>query len=141
MAESSAQRNAGVVREFIAGVMRGEFRGDLAAADVVWHMAGHNQVSGEYRGHEGVRDLFARMGELIGSPVAGKAGVEHAVEFHDLLASDDHVVALWRRTGRREGVTLDSPGVGIYHVRDGKIAEVWVLHWDQPAADAFFGSR
>ena len=141
MAEPNALDKAAIVREFLGGLMQGEFRSDLAADDIVWHMGGTSQVGGEYHGHEGIRRLFARMGEVTGSPTASKAGVEHAVELHDLLTSDDHVVVLWRRTGRREGVTLDSPGVGIYHVRDGRIAEVWVVHWDQPAADAFFGHR
>ena len=40
---------------FIGGVMRGEFRSDLAADDIVWHMAGSNQASGEYRGHDDQR--------------------------------------------------------------------------------------
>ena len=140
MAEPQTQDNARVVRQFLEGVLTGEFRKELVADDIVWHMGGNNQVSGDYRGHDGIGRLFAKMGELIGSPTAGKPGVEHAVELHDMLASDDHVVVLWRRRGRRGDVTLDSPGVGVYHVRDGKVAEVWVVHWDQPAADAYFGS-
>lgn len=57
-----------------------------------------------------------------------------------MLATDDHVVVLWRRKGEAGGVTLDTPGVGVYHLHDGKITEVWVLHWAQQAADSFFGA-
>ncbi|CAN5751078.1 hypothetical protein BH23CHL7_BH23CHL7_17360 [soil metagenome] len=140
MAEPQAQDNAQVVRQFLEGVLTGEFRSHLVADNVVWHVGGRNQISDDYRGHDGIGRLFAKMGEVVGLPPAGRPGVEHNLEFHDMLANDEHVVVLWRRHGQRAGVTLDSPGVGVYHVRDGKITEVWAVHWDQPAADAYFGS-
>jgi uncharacterized protein len=139
MADLDAQDNARVVRQFLEGVFQGEFRSEFVADDVVWHMGGRNQVSGDYSGHDGIRRLFAKVGEVVGLPPAGKPGVEHNLELHDMLANDEHVVVLWRRHGQRAGATLDSPGVGVYHVRDGKLTEVWVVHWDQPAADAYFG--
>ena len=137
----SADDNVRVVREFLEAVFRGgEFRGDLAVEDIVWHFAGDSPVGGEYRGHDGVARFFSAMIDRLGAPGVDRPGVEHALELHDMLASDEHVVVLWRRTGKAGGATLDTPGVGVYHVRDGKISEVWVLHWDQQAADAFFAA-
>ena len=39
----------------------------------------------------------------------------------------------------RNGVELDTGGVGVYLVVDGRITDVWVIHEDQAAADRFFG--
>ena len=53
------------------------------------------------------------------------------MEVHDLLESDDHVVALLNR--RIAGT--DSRGIIIFHFSGGKISEVWPVEMDQYAID------
>ena len=59
------------------------------------------------------------------------------VDVHDVLATGEHVVALLRTTASREGRELSMNRANIYHVRDGKITEAWLLTTDQRAADEF----
>lgn len=127
--------NATVVRTFLEAAIEGDMdtAGEMLADHVVWHFAGRSPISGEYRGKEGVAEFGASLRRILEENDA-----EHRVEIHDILANDDHTVVLWNRTARRGDDRLDSDGVGVYHVREGKIAEVWVVHADQYAADEFF---
>jgi ketosteroid isomerase-like protein len=56
---------------------------------------------------------------------------------HDLLANDEHVVALHSSDADLEGRSVRSPTVLVFHVRDGRIAETWSLHHDQREFDEF----
>ena len=60
---------------------------------------------------------------------AAGSGIE--VDVHDMLSSDDHVVLL----SRREFAGIDARAVVVYHVEDGRVAEVWVHEADQAAVD------
>ncbi len=103
----------------------------LFADDIVWHVGGRNQLSGDYRGKEEVFTLFGRWAELSGGTLT--------IELHDVLANEEHGVALQRATGTREGGTVDDNGVGVYHVRDGKVTEAWFHPGDAYAIDEFWG--
>ncbi len=70
------------------------------------------------------------MGEMSGGTFS--------VETHDVLASDEHAVALFRVRGEREGKTLDQPAVQVFHIEGGKVKEVWTHPLDQYAADEFW---
>ena len=59
------------------------------------------------------------------------------VDIHDVLANDDHVVVLSDRRATREDRRVEMRGAGVYHVRDGKIAEAWLFEWDPYAIDDF----
>lgn len=56
------QRNMAAVRRMYAG---DEAEGATIATDTVWHVPGHNPVSGEYRGLEAYTQVMpARMAPL-----------------------------------------------------------------------------
>ena len=57
---------------------------------------------------------------------------------HDVVANDDHVVALVDATATRGGRTLNYRTAEIVHVRDGKIVERWAFSDDTAAIVAFF---
>ncbi|QIP87336.1 nuclear transport factor 2 family protein [Streptomyces sp. Tu 2975] len=46
---------------FVSGDM--ETLGTLMTADAVYHVPGHNPLSGHHKGREAILDLFRRMGE------------------------------------------------------------------------------
>ncbi len=103
---------------------------NLFVEDVVWHTAGTNPTSGEHKGRDAVLALFRRVKELSGGTFR--------VEVHTVLADDDHGVSLTRTTASREGKHLRAQSVTVFHIRDGKITEVWQASDDQSSIDKFW---
>ncbi len=63
---------------------------------------------------------------------------EISVELHDIVANDDHAIALVTATARMGGRNLTYRTAEIYHVRDGKISARWAFSDDTAAINAFF---
>ena len=103
---------------------------ELFAEDVVWHVTGDNPISGVHRGREAVFGIFAKTVELSGG--------SFKIELHDVLANDEHAVALTRATASRQGKTYDSLDTDVYHVSGGKVTEWWSFVEDQRLADEFW---
>jgi ketosteroid isomerase-like protein len=111
-------------------------RGDVNAAqpllddDVVWYFAGRNTYAGEYRGKEAVQEVFGKRREAVRGTLT--------FEVHDVLANDDHAVALVSNRAERDGQTFEWKSVSVYHMADGKITEAWTHNDDQYAVDEFW---
>jgi len=103
---------------------------ELFADDVVWHIGGRSALSGDYEGKEQVFGFFAKLLEL--SDGTSK------VEVHDLLASDDHGVAVVTESATRGGRSHAGNAVHVLHLRDGRVTEFWDAQTDQYAADEFW---
>ena len=104
---------------------------DLFADDIVWHVGGRGPLSGDYEGKEAVIAYFGRL--------AQETGGNFRIELHDMLANDEHVVALTAASAKRQGRSLDNArGVQVFHIRDGKVTESWFHSGDQYADDEFF---
>ena len=60
-----------------------------------------------------------------------------------VAASDDEVVVLWRQRGISPGgYRLDSPVLGLYEIRDGKLARAQMFYFDAGAvADFLAGAK
>ena len=99
---------------------------EVWAEDIVYHFPGKSRLAGDHKGIEAVVALFAQLFKAA-----------QITEVHDVLASDDHVVALIRLTLSREGQGVSINQANIYHVRDGKLTEAWLLPTDQAAMDEF----
>jgi ketosteroid isomerase-like protein len=102
----------------------------LFADDVVWHVAGRNPISGDYTGKEQVFGFFANLQQLSDGT--------STVEVHDLLADDEHGVAIVTESATRNGHTYHGRATHVLHLRDGKVTEFWDAHVDQYAADEFW---
>ncbi len=59
---------------------------ELMADDITWHVEGAGSLSGTYRGREDVFGFFGRLAE--------ETGGTFSLDVHDVLANDEHVVAL-----------------------------------------------
>ena len=81
---------------------------ELFADDIVWHAPGNNPLSGDHKGRDSVLALLGKSAELSGGTVK--------VEVHDILANDEHGVALTRGTAQRGGKSLDNNGVQVFHL-------------------------
>ena len=93
--------------------------------DIVYHLPGTSHLAGDHRGIDAVQALFAQIMATGG----------RITDVHDVLAGDDHVVALIRLTLSRENRDLTVNLANIYHVRDGKLTEAWLLPTDQTVMD------
>jgi uncharacterized protein len=112
---------------FIAGDM--EWMNEHLHDTIVWHNPGNNAFSGDYKDREEVLSFFARS-------------VQHVIpefDLHDILASEDHVVALLSVTWRRQdnGQSITTKGAQVFHVDNGKAIEVWTMAEDQSEIDRF----
>ena len=125
--------NARVVREvfdaFAAGELEGVGRG--FTSDVVWHVPGTNRFAGRFDGLDAVLDRFRRMSE---------AGLETRLEVHDVVANDDHAVALVHlHLANADGQRYDQQQVQVWHMRVGRCHEYWAMNQDQAVLDLLIG--
>ena len=110
--------------------------GDLARVSellddhVVWHVGGNNTLTGDYEGKEAVLSFFGRLMQETGGSFKN--------DIHDMLANDEHGVALVTQTATRGGTSIEGPVVQVFHMRDGKMTEFWTFARDQSAIDEFW---
>lgn len=122
--------------ELLRRIDQAQLAGDLETFfsqytdDVLVHVGGDNQLSGDYRGLEQLQALFGRFMEASG---------EYSFENHAYLADDEHGIILQRSTMQRGGETFSTNEVFVVHFRDGKVSEFWYLPQDQAGVDAWFG--
>ena len=108
-----------------------EVLGGLLADNVVFHMPGRGTVAGTFEGKDQVLGWLQQMGTA--------AGESFTAEVHSIMADDDHGVALITESGQKGGRSYEWREVDVFHIRDGKITEGWVVIDDLYAADEFFG--
>ena len=127
-----AHPNEELVRRGYDAFARGDMAviDELMAEDIVWHFPGNSQVSGDFKGKAEVMSWLAKQAELSGGTLR--------VEPHDILANDEHGVALVRVTAQRGGKSLDDQSDQVFHIRGGKVTESWINPTDQTATDDFW---
>ena len=102
----------------------------LFAADAVWHVPGANAMTGAYRGLEEIGAFLRRTAELTGGT--------YAVDLLWAVADDDHLVAVYRARGEREGRRLDIEQALFIQVEDGRWQDIRAQPLDERAFDAFW---
>jgi ketosteroid isomerase-like protein len=121
--------NERVVREFHERQRRFYAGGDaeplreMLADDVVWHVPGRSPIAGEHEGIEAVMAYFERRRKL--------ARATFRVHVREVLSSDDLVIQLAGGTAELGGAERAWETVGVFRVRDGKIAEGRLIPFDQ----------
>ena len=126
-----AHPNEELVRTAYDAFGRGDMEALFAAFadDITFHVPGRTPVSGDHRGKEQLSVFFQKVGEV-------SAGTIH-LDVHDVVASDQHAVGLATISGQPKGSPLSYHVVHVWHVRDGKLTEMWE-HPEQAAFDAFW---
>jgi hypothetical protein len=126
--------NEELLRESFAAFQQGDMaalQNKYFAADIRYHVAGRSSISGDYQGIDEVFAFFGRLFELSGGTLR--------LELHDVVANDQHGVALFTVSAEREGRLFAGNEVLIGHVSpDGKATEVWTQPVDQYASDEFW---
>jgi uncharacterized protein len=103
---------------------------DLMAEDMVSHFIGDNPFAGDYRGRDAFFEVFQQVTELTD----GNFSAEH----RDVMASEEHSVALSKLSATRKGRPFEGDVVDICRWRDGQLVEEWIIPFDQQAFDAFW---
>ena len=120
--------NAAILRAALDAFNRGEIQqfADIVADDVVWHQIGEPEV------------VHGKQARAASMPGEGQVDWEITADVHDVIANDEHTIALVNATGRRGGKTLEYRTAEIVHFRDGKITERWAFSNDTAAIAKFF---
>jgi ketosteroid isomerase-like protein len=114
---------------FYVGGEQGPVR-DLLCDDATWHVPGHSAIAGDYRGRDQVLRYFARRRDL--------AHATFRISVRGVLADDQRTVILAGGEVDLGGETLAWGTVGIFRIAEGRIAECWVIPYDQHAFDAIW---
>lgn len=119
--------NAALYRRVSQAVDAGDFStyADSIADDIEWWEIGSD---------EPIRSKAALLERMQG--MMGEGTID--LELHDVIANDEHMVALVNAKAGRNGRTLSYRTAEIYHVRDGKITHRWAFSDDTAAINEFF---
>jgi ketosteroid isomerase-like protein len=110
--------------------------GDLAAVrefndpNVVWHVEGRSRFAGDKRGIDATLAFF---GELMQA-----SGGTFRLEVHDIVANDDHAVALVTSHIEAGGKTVEGRAAHVLHMKNGKATESWFYGDNQYDFDSLF---
>jgi RNA 2',3'-cyclic 3'-phosphodiesterase len=100
---------------------------DVLAEDVVWHVPGASAIAGEHRGLEGVLEYFETRRRMTDSTF--RVTVRGAA----MIAG--RVVQLAGGVALRDGREVTWETVAVFRVVDGRIAECWLVPFDQAVFD------
>jgi ketosteroid isomerase-like protein len=119
--------NVALVRHALEAMNGGDMQAiaEALADDVEWHEIGRPEAR---HGKAALREAMT----------GAAADYQITARLHDVVAGDDHTVALVEATATRGGRTLRYRTAEIFHVRDGKISERWAFSDDTAAIIAFF---
>jgi ketosteroid isomerase-like protein len=95
---------------------------ELLADDIVWHVPGSSPIAGDHRRHDGVIKYFETRRRLASNTMK--------LEPAEMLTDDDCVVQRVDGTAVIDEEPVAWKTVGIYRVKDGQIAEVWLVPLD-----------
>lgn len=104
---------------------------ELFAPDLKWHTPGNGRYSGTRNGVDDTVAMFLQQFE--------ESGGTFKVEVHDILANDEHAVALGTASAQKDGRSISSNYTHVVHLRDGKVAESWIFDENPQAVDDFWG--
>ena len=124
---SSDHPNAALVRKALESFNASDPQeyGAILADDIVWHQIGDRTLHGKE--------------ELAASMPNPDSGESITTEVHDVIANDEHVIALVEaHATRADGRTLDYRTAEIAHIRDGKVTERWAFSDDTQRITDFF---
>ena len=99
---------------------------ELLSDDIVWHEIGRDEP---IRGKQALIERFSGMPGDV--KITGKS--------HDVVANDEHAVALVTATATKGDQEFVYRTAEIYHMRDGKITERWAFSDDTDRINKFFG--
>jgi ketosteroid isomerase-like protein len=95
---------------------------ELLADDVVWHVPGKSPIAGDHRGRGAVLRYFTLRRRL--------ANETFTMRMREQLVDDEAVVQLVDGHAVLDGREATWRTVGLYRIRDNRIAEAWLVPFD-----------
>jgi ketosteroid isomerase-like protein len=119
--------NAKIVRDSLEAMNRGDMEAgvDYLADDVEWHEIGRAEP---IRGKAALAARFAEVPE----------GARITTRVHDVVANDDHTIALVEATATMGDQSLTYRTAEILHIRDGEVTARWAFSDDTERINKFF---
>lgn len=119
--------NAAIVRKALEAMNRGDVRdtAEYIADDVEWHEIGRSEP---IRGKRALAERFSQL----------PAGASINVVLHDVVANDEHTIALAEATAKMGDQSLTYRTAEIYHMKDGKVTARWAFSDDTERINEFF---
>ncbi|MFO7548568.1 MAG: nuclear transport factor 2 family protein [Acidimicrobiia bacterium] len=120
--------NAARYRSMRAAMQAGDMSqmADAIAEDIEWWEIGASEPI------RGKAALMARMDDLA-------SDVQISVDLHDVVANDDHMIALVTATATRGDATFDYRTAEIYHTdAEGRVTHRWAFSDDTQRINDFF---
>jgi len=123
------KRNVEIVRLMYTG---NETERANIAQDIIWHVPGHNPVSGDYHGFDEYTKLMpARMAPLV----------RWDFTLENVMVNGNYVMTTLRVQGERNGKVIDIHGGHLIRLSDeGKVVEGWGFTDNQDMLDQFFST-
>ena len=120
---SDEHPNAALVRRVFAAFGKDPMAVSAAfSREIVWRVPGTTVMSGEYHGRRDVVGFLRRTGLETGGTYRSR--------LHTVFADDDWAVAIYRASGRRNGIDLDIDQALVMRVADGLISDVTAVPLD-----------
>ena len=126
--------NATRIRQLFAAFRSGDVATvpEMIPEDAVWRFPGRDgKLAGDHKGRDAI----------VGFLMTVQALTDHTFQLDliDVLANDEHAVALFRGHGSRNGKTLDNPTCLRMRLNErGQVVEVWEFVWDLYHVDDFW---
>lgn len=103
---------------------------ELFADDLTWHSTASNTpFAGDFKGQKEVFAMLATIPQEVD---------RLDQEIHDIVAGDDHTIAIVRNHVERKGRSAVLDAVHIFHVDDGLVTEVWIVDASPAKTAAFY---
>jgi uncharacterized protein len=120
--------NATALRKAISAMNEGEMAAvqNFIADDVEWHEIG---LAEPIRGKAALAERYAG---------GGAPDFTITTSLHDVVANDEHALAMVNADATRNGKKLHYRTVEICHMKDGKITARWAFSDDTAAINDFF---
>ena len=104
--------------------------GRMISERTVWRVPGSSAMAGEYRGRHEIFAFLRRTGALTDGT--------YRADLHYVVGDAEHVIAVYRATGKRDGRTLDLDQLLVFTYDGPAWAEVLALPTDLYEFDAFW---
>jgi len=131
----SAKENAELMLEVFRAVERRDLGrlGEVCCPDVEFHWPPSLPYGGVVRGLGGDRPTWTATWLPL-QPTDAERRMDPRV----VAASEDEVVVLWEQRGMSPtGDRFDGPVLGLYRIRDGKLARAQMFYFDTAALTSF----
>ena len=121
------------LRKAYEAMVRGEFEPmrRLFWPDCVLHIPGATPLSGEIHGWDEAVKWAAKTFE--------RGGRTYSEDIISIVASDRWAFMFTTYRAEREGRKVEDRCVNVYRLRDGRVAEMWVLVGDERAFNKIYG--